>query len=277
MASIRGPLLPIIRRGGAGGAGISTASWACDVHAVERDPLPGQQPPDDREGLLEARHPVVVGQAERAELLLVPARAESEHEAAATHLRERRGHPRDQPGWMERRAGHQRAELHALGAGRERGEQRPRVPGAASRPRRRRGRADGRPPRSSRSRPPPRPAPSRGTPASEPRARPQEAGSRPAPAAFWSIELALRIRSGRRRTFAAAYETNMYNGRRDRPSRAPAQRRLGRHRRHPERPLGLRAPQRHRRPTCGGPGGHRPEGPHAGRDGTVLPLGQCQA
>ena len=40
MASIRGPLLPIIRRGGAGGAGISTASWACTClpSSVTRSP-----------------------------------------------------------------------------------------------------------------------------------------------------------------------------------------------------------------------------------------------
>jgi hypothetical protein len=128
MPSIRGPLLPIIKRGGAGGAGDQHGVLGLNVAARERDSLTRQQPPNDRKGLLEARHPVAVGEAERAELLLVPARAQAEHEAAAAHLGERGRHPRDQAGRMERRAGHQRAELHALGAGRERAEQCPGVP-----------------------------------------------------------------------------------------------------------------------------------------------------
>jgi hypothetical protein len=101
------------------------------VGPLERHALTGEQPPDDREGLLEARHPVVERNAVGAELVLVPARAEAEHEAPAAHLGERGRHPRDQARRMESRACHQRTELHALCRGGERGEQRPRIPGAA--------------------------------------------------------------------------------------------------------------------------------------------------
>src|SRR5215210_2246275 len=58
---------------------------------------------------------------ERAELLLVPAGAEPEHEAVAGHLR-------DQPRRVEGGAGNQRPELDPLRGRGERAEQRPRLP-----------------------------------------------------------------------------------------------------------------------------------------------------
>src|SRR5215211_4940211 len=108
MPSTRGPLLPII--------------------SGKRHADAPEQAAHDRERLLEARDPVVVRNPERAELGLVPARAEAEHEAPAADLVDRRGHLRDQPRRVTAGARDQRTEPHALGRRRERREQRPRLP-----------------------------------------------------------------------------------------------------------------------------------------------------
>ena len=99
--------------------------------ARERDPLAVQQAAHDRERLLEARHAMVVRDPEGAELLLVPAGAEAEHEAPAADLVDRRGHLRDQARRVEAGAGDERTEPHPLGRGGEGGQQRPRLPGPA--------------------------------------------------------------------------------------------------------------------------------------------------
>ena len=72
--------------------------------ALERNALPGEQAADDLEGLLEARHAPVEGQAEGAELGLVPACAEADAQAAAAHLVDRRGSAREQCRLVERGA-----------------------------------------------------------------------------------------------------------------------------------------------------------------------------
>ena len=169
MPSMRGPLLPIISGGAVCGRRQQDSIVDLPEAARERDAVARQQPADDRERLLEARDAVVVRDPERAELLLVPAGAEPEHEAAAADLVDRRGHPRDQTGRVEPGARDERPEPHALRRGRERGELGPGVPGAALR---RRDRAGGLRARSSRSRHPRLRAPSRAAPASAPRARP---------------------------------------------------------------------------------------------------------
>ena len=97
----------------------------------ERDALAREQPAHDRERLLEARDAVVVRDPERPVLLLVPAGAEAEHEAAAADLVDRRRHLRDQARRVEARAGDERAEPHPLGRGGQRREQRPRLPRTA--------------------------------------------------------------------------------------------------------------------------------------------------
>ena len=129
MESIRGPLEPIIS-GIFPGRGSSTRSSARVVRAREREALAGQRAADDLERLLEARHPLVVRDAERVELALVPARAEAEHEPPAADLVDRRGHLGDQPRRVKADAGHQRADRHARRDRRQRGHQRPHLPRA---------------------------------------------------------------------------------------------------------------------------------------------------
>jgi hypothetical protein len=99
--------------------------------AAERHPLARDESPDDLERLLEARHAVVVPQAERAILGVVPPGAEPENEAPAGDLVDRRCHLRDQSRRMKRCARHERAEADALGRGRQRCEQRPCFPRTA--------------------------------------------------------------------------------------------------------------------------------------------------
>src|SRR5581483_2522345 len=93
--------------------------------------LAGEHPPDDLERLLETGDAMVVGEPERPVLGLVPPRAEAEDEPAAADLGDRRRHLRQQPGWVEARAGDERSERHPLGDSRQRREQRPDLPGAA--------------------------------------------------------------------------------------------------------------------------------------------------
>ena len=99
--------------------------------AVHADALAGQQPVHDLERLGEARHAAVVGQAERAELALVPAGAEAEHEAAAADVIDGGRHLRQQAGAVEGRAGHQRAERDPFGRRGKRRQHRPDLPGPA--------------------------------------------------------------------------------------------------------------------------------------------------
>ena len=130
----RGPALPTMSGTRRLGLGSSTASVDLVVPALERHALAAEQPADDRERLLEARHRPVERDAERAELRLVPAGADAEDEATAGDLVDRRGHARDESGRMERRRRDQRPQPHALGRRGERGERRPHVPRAALRP-----------------------------------------------------------------------------------------------------------------------------------------------
>jgi hypothetical protein len=95
---------------------------------LERHALAGEKTTDDRERLLEPRRAFAERDAERAELGLVPAGADPEHEPAAAHLVDRRRHPGEHPRRVERGARHQRAEPDAFGRGREGREHRPRVP-----------------------------------------------------------------------------------------------------------------------------------------------------
>ena len=125
---MRGPFEPIISGIGSLRPRQDDEILRLPEPALERHPLAGERAPDDLERLLEARDAVVVGQAERAVLGLVPAGAEPEDEPAAAHLLDRRRHLRDQPGRMERGAGDERAELDTLGDRRQRGEHRPDLP-----------------------------------------------------------------------------------------------------------------------------------------------------
>jgi hypothetical protein len=74
---------------------------------------------------------VVERQPERAELVLVPACAEAEHEATAGDLRDRGGHLGDHRRRVKGHARHQRPELHTLGGGGKRSQHRPGLPRAA--------------------------------------------------------------------------------------------------------------------------------------------------
>src|SRR5581483_9753046 len=96
--------------------------------AGERDALACEQAPDDLERLLEPRDAAVERQAEGAELVLVPAGPDAEHEPAAADLVDRRGLLRKNRGRVEGEAGDERAERHPLGRRGERGQQRPDLP-----------------------------------------------------------------------------------------------------------------------------------------------------
>ena len=74
------------------------------------------------------------GIAEGAELGLVPARPEAQHEAAAAELVDRRGLLGEQRRVVEVRAGDERPELDPRRRGRDRRQQRPGLPRAAGRP-----------------------------------------------------------------------------------------------------------------------------------------------
>jgi hypothetical protein len=91
--------------------------------SVEGHAVSVEQPPDDLERLLEAGDAMVVRQSERAVLGLVPAGAETKHEATAAHLGDGGRHPGEQPRRMEPRAGDERAEPDAPGHGGEGCEQ----------------------------------------------------------------------------------------------------------------------------------------------------------
>ena len=95
---------------------------------LERHALAREQATHDLERLLEPRGALPERDAERAELGLVPAGADPEDEPSAAHLVDRRRHPGEDPGRVERRAGDQRAEPDAFGGRREGRERRPRVP-----------------------------------------------------------------------------------------------------------------------------------------------------
>ena len=73
---MRGPPPPIISGGVRAGGGRSSASSRRPNRPSKRHALAGEQPPDLLERLLEARDAQVERQAERSELLVVPARAE---------------------------------------------------------------------------------------------------------------------------------------------------------------------------------------------------------
>ena len=102
--------------------------------SVEVDGAFAQERADDRERLLEAVDAVVVRVAVGAELGLVPARAEAEDEPAATQLVDRGGLLGEQRRVVEVGAGDERPELDPRRRGGDRGQQRPRLPRAASRP-----------------------------------------------------------------------------------------------------------------------------------------------
>ena len=95
---------------------------------VERYALAREQAPDLVERLLEARDAAVEGQPERAELLLVPARAERHPKPPAAHLVDRRSSAREQRRRAERGASDERPELDAARDGGDRREHRPAVP-----------------------------------------------------------------------------------------------------------------------------------------------------
>ena len=147
--------------------------------AVEVGAALAQQAPDDGEGLLEPAHPLVVREAKRPVLVLVPAGAEAEDQAPAADLVDRRGLGGQHRRVVEAGRRHQRADLDAAR------DRRP-APRAASTPPtgrpaavRDRDTAGGRRPRPSRGRCAPPPRPWRESPASARRARPRGAGSPP--------------------------------------------------------------------------------------------------
>ena len=146
---------------------------------VEVDRPVAQEAADDRERLLEAIDAVVERVAVGAELGLVPARPEAQHEAAAAQLVDRRGLLGEQRRVVEVRAGDERPELDPRRRGRDR---RP----AASRPPTGRGPAGPASDRGGARRPTPSRSPGprsrgscRGARPSAPRARPRGAGCRP--------------------------------------------------------------------------------------------------
>src|SRR5206468_11061431 len=83
---------------------------------------------DDLQRLLEARHAPIERQPERAELDLVPARAEADAQAAAADLVDRGGGAREQRRLMERGARDERPELDPRRHRGQAGERRPAVP-----------------------------------------------------------------------------------------------------------------------------------------------------
>ena len=114
--SIRGPL-PAIRIGGAAGP-----PWAgqqlrvCAVPApLEADPALAEQREDDLERLLESADAVVEREVEVAELRLVPAAAEAEHQPTAADLVELGGHLRGERRVAERDREHERTDLDPAG------------------------------------------------------------------------------------------------------------------------------------------------------------------
>ncbi len=121
------------QRGRDGGAGEEHRVVRLPEAPGDRDALAREQPADDPEGLLEAADAAVVGEAVGAELALVPACPETEHEAAAADLRDRRRHLGDQRRRVEGGARDQRAEADPLGGRGEGGQHRPRLPRAALR------------------------------------------------------------------------------------------------------------------------------------------------
>ena len=150
------------------------------VAARERHPLAGQQPAHDRERLLEARRR---GGRRGSRTPGTPPRSSPRPRPSVKRP------PLTSPivaaifastagGWKPAHAtsgpSRTRSVAAASAASSVHASHGPRSAG------RRRGRAGGRRPRSSRTRPPPRRAPSRGTPASGPRAPPPAAGSRSA-------------------------------------------------------------------------------------------------
>ena len=86
---------------------------------------------DDAEAVLEARESIVERDVVARELDLVPAGADAEDDATATHLVERLGHLREEGRVAEGEGQDVRAELDPGRGRRERGQQRPRLPGAA--------------------------------------------------------------------------------------------------------------------------------------------------
>jgi hypothetical protein len=105
------------------------------VLAVERGALVGEQALDHLAGFVEAREALaerVERDAVGAVLVLLPARAEAEHDAAAAHVVERRGHLREHGRVAVGVAHDQRPEAQARDGGGERREDRPRLlPGTA--------------------------------------------------------------------------------------------------------------------------------------------------
>jgi hypothetical protein len=90
-----------------------------------------QQPTDDGERLLEPLDPMVEGVAEGPVFGFVPAGPQAEDQASATDLVDRCRLLRQHGRVVERGAGHQRAQLHALGhrgQGRQCGPGFPRTP-----------------------------------------------------------------------------------------------------------------------------------------------------
>ena len=146
--------------------------------SVDRDALLREQAPDDLERLLEPADQVVEGEAERRELRVVPAGADPEPKASTADLVDGRRHAREHPGRVVGGRRDERSELDPRCRGRESGELRPDVPGAALTARRRGTACDPRP-RSSRSLPPRPRGRSPEPPASARHARPPAAGSRP--------------------------------------------------------------------------------------------------
>ena len=147
--------------------------------AVEVDGALAQERPDDRERLLEPVDPVVEREAEGAELGLVPAGAEAEHEPAAAELVDRGGLLGEQRRVVEVRAGDERPELDPRGRRGDRRQRASRPPTARAPDGPPSDRAGARRPRPSRSRGPRSRGSCRAAPASGPRARPRGAGCRP--------------------------------------------------------------------------------------------------
>ena len=146
---------------------------------VEVDRPVAQEAADDRERLLETIDAMVERVAIGAELGLVPARPEAQHEAPAAQLVDRGGLLGEQRRVVEVRAGDERPELDPRRRGRDRRQQRPGLPRAAGRPVLASDRGGARRPTPSRSRGPRSRGSCRGARPSAPRARPRGAGCRP--------------------------------------------------------------------------------------------------
>jgi hypothetical protein len=105
-----------------------------EVGSLEVDRAVPQQAADDREGFLEAVDPVVERHAERAELGLVPAGPDAEHEPATRDLVDRVGLLGQDRRVVEAEAGDERPELDPARHGRDRGKARPGLPRPSRRP-----------------------------------------------------------------------------------------------------------------------------------------------